>query len=501
MAYNTAVTEGYDYEFVETPPDRLMCKICQLPCHEAQMSECCGHAFCKGDLEQMKATSSVSYACPMCRVEPFKTYPNKEIVRATKQLKIYCPNKKEGCVWIGELANVDNHLEMETHKAAECPCYCQYCDTMAGREVISLKHKENCHNYPLSCPNRCGLDCIPRCDMDEHKKVCPLEMILCPQCGVKMANKDQVMHNGESAFQLILAMCEKMQKGIDAAAVGAAAADDKQMVARADVQQEIKSCVATLESSCKETNRKVRLLFILTILCLFTIMLVTILVYTNITITTPEPLGNVCKQPKDELAQAKIQINKLENDIRQQNDKLLTNKLKCKQQNEELTQAKSLIEKLEGDIKLLQLANTKQDQQVECLIPQQTQTTVTPSLHSCYDCVMRYLVWPAVVGLVVVGLMTVMDWGDENKKPFLGLSFCIIVLMIPFVYIGNLGGGVLSIIFSLWIYGVAERLAVKKGKRKPRTWGSVGLAVGCVLAKLLLVDVLYMPWSNIWWLI
>ena len=50
MAYNqthragSAVPEGgYDYNFVDPLPDRLVCKICQFPCTKAQLSECCGH--------------------------------------------------------------------------------------------------------------------------------------------------------------------------------------------------------------------------------------------------------------------------------------------------------------------------------------------------------------------------------------------------------------------------------------------------------------------------
>ena len=30
---------GYDYYFVEPPPERLLCNVCRLPCREAQVSE------------------------------------------------------------------------------------------------------------------------------------------------------------------------------------------------------------------------------------------------------------------------------------------------------------------------------------------------------------------------------------------------------------------------------------------------------------------------------
>ena len=81
------------------------------------MSQCCGHSFCKSCLEKLKAATSVNYVCPMCRQdENFKTYPNLEIDRTIKQLKVYCPNKVHGCIWIGESSCVAKHLE----KCSKC---------------------------------------------------------------------------------------------------------------------------------------------------------------------------------------------------------------------------------------------------------------------------------------------------------------------------------------------------------------------------------------------
>ena len=51
---------GYDFNYIDHPPDKLVCKICQLPCREAQRSKCCGNVFCKRDLE--KTTYRVLHA-------------------------------------------------------------------------------------------------------------------------------------------------------------------------------------------------------------------------------------------------------------------------------------------------------------------------------------------------------------------------------------------------------------------------------------------------------
>ena len=49
---------GYNYDFVEPPPERLLCKICQLPCREAQSNE--DHVYCKGCVAGIQSSASVS---------------------------------------------------------------------------------------------------------------------------------------------------------------------------------------------------------------------------------------------------------------------------------------------------------------------------------------------------------------------------------------------------------------------------------------------------------
>ena len=188
---------SYDFNYVERLPDKLMCKICQLPCREAQKSDCCGNVFCNRDLEKMKAATTVSYACPICRTEPFKTYPDHAVDREIKGLRIYCQNKRIGCGcnWSGTLDQIDAHLNKceiacehckeVVHYTAmishinECPCHCQYCGVVAERDVISGQHMEKCNKFPEPCPNTCGRDNIPQDEMDSHKKECPLEMVWC----------------------------------------------------------------------------------------------------------------------------------------------------------------------------------------------------------------------------------------------------------------------------------------------------------------------------------
>ena len=209
---------GYDYDFVDNIPDRLLCQICRLPCRDPQRSVCCGHVFCKSEIDQHQTREK---SCPQCFSENFTAFIDKLIQREINELLIYCSNKKDGCGWTGEIGRVNDHSKeckiscskckqivyfstMRSHLDTECPCYCPYCDITAEREVISSEHKEKCHKFPITCPNNCSLDGIPRDDMDEHKKVCPLQMIQCEyQCGAVIARNKVEQHNENSILQHI----------------------------------------------------------------------------------------------------------------------------------------------------------------------------------------------------------------------------------------------------------------------------------------------------------
>ena len=84
---------GYDYEFVKTPSDTLICSVCFLPSREPNLSACCGHTFCKSCFEGSKKFSNI---CPMCRSEKFTTMLNKQADRAIRGLHVFCTNKNKG---------------------------------------------------------------------------------------------------------------------------------------------------------------------------------------------------------------------------------------------------------------------------------------------------------------------------------------------------------------------------------------------------------------------
>ncbi|XP_065916965.1 TNF receptor-associated factor 4-like [Dysidea avara] len=212
---------GYDYKFVNTPPDRLICKICHLPSRQAFLTTCCGHIFCKSCLDNAKRNTAVN-CCPVCRDEEFISYTNKQADREIRGLHVMCINVERGCEWQGALSDIDNHLgnsdgcqfedvncindcgmmlqrrHMASHVKTECTCRkinCQYCDIIGEHQFIDGEHKKRCPKFPLSCPNKCEVGIILREDMETHKNECPFEEVECfVKCGKILRRQDLTSH-------------------------------------------------------------------------------------------------------------------------------------------------------------------------------------------------------------------------------------------------------------------------------------------------------------------
>ena len=73
MAANAEELKGYDHQFVEPPPDDLLCLICLHVARDPQQINCCGKVLCKGCLEEHKEHSN---DCPQCR-KHIVSFPDK----------------------------------------------------------------------------------------------------------------------------------------------------------------------------------------------------------------------------------------------------------------------------------------------------------------------------------------------------------------------------------------------------------------------------------------
>ena len=223
---NANLRGGYEYSFVNTPPDELVCKICHHPSREPHLSVCCGHTFCKTCLEDAKQAvtvdKEVKNSCPMCREKNFSAFQNKRDERAVKSLHVFCTNKEEGCDWQGEMNIIVGHLansdgcpfeevgcanecglslqrqNLSRHVDIECPrskVTCQYCSIIGERQFITGQHhEEECPKLPLPCPNKCEIKTVPRENMEAHRAKCPLETIQCEWCNLSLQRQHLSMH-------------------------------------------------------------------------------------------------------------------------------------------------------------------------------------------------------------------------------------------------------------------------------------------------------------------
>ena len=138
-----------------------------------------------------------------------------------------CSNRQKGCKWIGELGSLKGHLyaeegcghvlvacpnacrrqrwkkimrkDLQRHLKAECqkrPYQCEHCDEKGTFIQITGEHYQCCPNFPLDCPNKCGVVKIKRIKVDQHRKICPLEAVDCPfGCSaVGLQRKDEAEH-------------------------------------------------------------------------------------------------------------------------------------------------------------------------------------------------------------------------------------------------------------------------------------------------------------------
>ena len=128
---------GFECDFVEKPPTTFPqseCPICLLVLKEPYQATCCGKSFCKRCIHRIKAANQ---ACPTCNEKNFDLFPNKGLKQSLYDFQVYCTHKSKGCEWIGELRELDNHLNSDPpadkslqgcpYTLVNCPLSCAGC--------------------------------------------------------------------------------------------------------------------------------------------------------------------------------------------------------------------------------------------------------------------------------------------------------------------------------------------------------------------------------------
>ena len=97
------------------------------------------------------------------------------------------------------------------------PHACQYCEQYrASTEAEIETHWENCHMFPVGCPNECQSERIERGHLDEHlENECPLHVVSClfafAGCAVQVRRNELDAHMAEVKTHLSLLAAELHQ--------------------------------------------------------------------------------------------------------------------------------------------------------------------------------------------------------------------------------------------------------------------------------------------------
>ena len=233
---------GYDFNFTKPVPDKFYCSICTKALHDPHLTECCGQHFCKSCLEHWFRKESKT-TCPHCRHGNFLHILNKALKREIDELEIQCTKQRVGCQWVGELSSLPAHLnsdegcgyievqcsnkcgvklmrkELKVHLEQQCPLRkikCQYCYYKDTYQIITSQHYSECLQYPLPCPNKCGMAAIRRAEMANHRSKCELEPVECPfheaGCTVRVVRRDFDVHMSKNQQNHLLVLLGTFQE-------------------------------------------------------------------------------------------------------------------------------------------------------------------------------------------------------------------------------------------------------------------------------------------------
>lgn len=132
-------------DFVEDPPDDLVCPVCLLPCKDPHLISCCGRKLCLACITGIQDSGLAEVACPCCRSIEYETMRDKLVERRVLDLKVYCKYKEKGCTWTGELRDMELHTEDCLHRVVSCIYNCGlYCPQLG----MYIHERDTCDNRP-----------------------------------------------------------------------------------------------------------------------------------------------------------------------------------------------------------------------------------------------------------------------------------------------------------------------------------------------------------------
>ena len=122
------------------------------------------------------------------------------------QVSVYCPQKEMGCEWEGMLGSLSDHVGKCPKQVWKCG-RCTFLGLLAEKE----EHRSVCDQFPVSCPNECGVGQVKHCDLQQHLLDCPLQVVQCDyaafRCTVTLPRRAMKEHLANSMQEHLLKVC------------------------------------------------------------------------------------------------------------------------------------------------------------------------------------------------------------------------------------------------------------------------------------------------------
>ena len=192
-----------EFNFVERPSQELFCPVSFELLLEPQLTSCCGHHL---SLEVTIRLKDEGRACPLCNGEQWQCMLDKNCRRKVHQLRVHCWHMDNGCGWVGEIYGLKVHAD----SCDKRPWECKYCGLKCMYGEGEGRHWPTCPKFPKPCPNICGVGNVERCNMEQHRRVCPMEPVACEMkefgCSVVVPRKELATHMRVSELQHLTSM-------------------------------------------------------------------------------------------------------------------------------------------------------------------------------------------------------------------------------------------------------------------------------------------------------
>ena len=229
ISLNTTSKQSF-HDFIHPLPANYLCSSCENVLDMPMLTECCSTHFCATCLDHPDPYHFpevyAGYYCPVCQKDTAALLDSNMWMKILS-LVVRCSYLNHGCQWMGELKLKATHIgdceyaetdcrytcgvklprcKLAEHMGNLCPrrpVNCSYCGIEDEHDIIHEKHMPMCPEFPLQCPNHCGVPCINRNQLGNHLLDCPEEIIECDfsyaGCDKKTQRKYMWQHLHESS--------------------------------------------------------------------------------------------------------------------------------------------------------------------------------------------------------------------------------------------------------------------------------------------------------------